>query len=30
MDVLFICATVVLTALACGLAHACALLGSKQ
>jgi hypothetical protein len=30
MDVLYICATVVLTALSCGLAHACATLGGKQ
>ncbi|TQK10305.1 hypothetical protein FBX97_0221 [Herbaspirillum sp. SJZ107] len=30
MDVLYICATVVLTALACGLAQACAKLGGKQ
>lgn len=30
MDVLYICATVVLTFLACGLAHACATLRGKQ
>jgi len=30
MDVLYICATVVLTFLACGLAHACATLGGTQ
>jgi hypothetical protein len=30
MDVLYICATVVLTALLCGLAHACAKLGGQQ
>jgi hypothetical protein len=30
MDVLYICAMVVLTALSCGLAHACAKLGGTQ
>jgi hypothetical protein len=30
MDVLYICATVVLTALLCGLVHSCAKLRNKQ
>jgi len=30
MDVLYICATVVLTALPCALAHACDKLGGQQ